>query len=71
MERKSQSAPARLITRYRKQLPYINFYRFCQLLEQSQPDQPPIGSGWQARQEAVRFVHTREWGFLRVKSKTL
>lgn len=63
MERKSQSAPARLITRYRKQLPYINFYRFCQLLEQSQPDQPPIGSGWQARQEAVRFCPYPGMGF--------
>ncbi|EJN3762365.1 type VI secretion system baseplate subunit TssG, partial [Escherichia coli] len=63
VERKSQSAPARLITRYRKQLPYINFYRFCQLLEQSQPDQPPIGSGWQARQEAVRFCPYPGMGF--------
>ncbi|WP_244577146.1 type VI secretion system baseplate subunit TssG, partial [Escherichia coli] len=58
-----QSAPARLITRYRKQLPYINFYRFCQLLEQSQPDQPPIGSGWQACQEAVRFCPYPGMGF--------
>lgn len=63
MERKSQSAPARLITRYRKQLPYINFYRFCQLLEQSLPDQLPIGSGWQARQEAVRFCPYPGMGF--------
>lgn len=25
-------------------LPYINFYRFCQLLEQSQPDKPVTGT---------------------------
>ena len=28
-------------------LPYMNFYRFCQLLEQSQPDKPVTGSTWQ------------------------
>lgn len=36
-------------------LPYMNFYRFCQLLEQSQPDKPVIGSTWQVRHEPVRF----------------
>lgn len=39
----------------REQLPYMNFYRFCQLLEQSQPDVPVSGSGWQIGQEPVRF----------------
>lgn len=58
MERESQSASARLIAQYRERLPYMNFYRFCQLLEQSQPDVPVTGSTWQVRQELVRF---RPW----------
>lgn len=36
-------------------LPYTNFYRFCQLLEQCQSDAPVIGSTWQVRHEPVRF----------------
>ena len=44
-------------------LPYINFYRFCQLLEQSQPDKPVIGSTWQVRQEPVRFRSHPGMGF--------
>ncbi|EMQ8344924.1 type VI secretion system baseplate subunit TssG [Escherichia coli] len=55
VERKSQSASARLIARYRELLPYINFYRFGQLLERSQPDMPPVGSSLQPCQDAVRF----------------
>lgn len=44
-------------------LPYTHFYRFCQLLEQSQPDQPVIGSTWQVRQEPVRFRPHPGMGF--------
>lgn len=29
----------------RPQLPYMNFYRFCQLLEENHPKAPIIGSG--------------------------
>ena len=43
---KSQSAPARLMAQLRPQLPYMNFYRFCQLLEKNHPKAPIIGSGW-------------------------
>lgn len=63
MERESQSAPARLMDELADRLPYINFYRFCQLLEQSQPDKPVIGSGWQIRDEAVRFRPHPGMGF--------
>ena len=63
MERKSQSAPARLIARLGDRLPYINFYRFCQLLEKSDSDAPVPGSTWQARQESVRFRPHPGMGF--------
>lgn len=63
MERESLSAPARLIEKLEHRLPYINFYRFCQLLEQSQPDRPVIGSTWQVRHEPVRFRPHPGMGF--------
>ena len=63
MERESLPAPARLIARLGDRLPYSNFYRFCQLLEQSQPDQPAIGSTWQVRHEPVRFRPHPGMGF--------
>lgn len=63
MERESQSAPARLIAQLGDRLPYINFYRFCQLLEQSQPDKPVVGSTWQVRHEPVCFRPHPGMGF--------
>lgn len=44
-------------------LPHTHFYRFCQLLEQSQPDQPVIGSSWQVHHEPVRFRPHPGMGF--------
>ncbi|MDI7274101.1 type VI secretion system baseplate subunit TssG, partial [Cronobacter dublinensis] len=38
VERESQSAPAWLTEQLRHQLPYMNFYRFCQWLERHHPD---------------------------------
>lgn len=63
MEREPQSASARLIAQYREHLPYTSFYRFCQLLEQSQPGAPVTGSSWQVRQEPVRFRPHPGMGF--------
>ncbi|HHH2819439.1 TPA: type VI secretion system baseplate subunit TssG, partial [Enterobacter hormaechei subsp. hoffmannii] len=63
LERESQSAPARLMAQVRHQLPYMNFYRFCQLLEQSQPEMPVPGSDWRVRQEPVRFRPHPGMGF--------
>lgn len=63
MERKSQSATARLIARLGDRLPYMNFYRFCQLLERSDPDAPLPGSSWQVRHEPVRFRPHPGMGF--------
>ncbi|MCP2003039.1 UNVERIFIED_ORG: type VI secretion system protein ImpH [Buttiauxella agrestis ATCC 33320] len=63
MERESQPASARLIEQLRDKLPYTQFYRFCQLLEQSQPDAAPLGSHWQVRHEPVRFRPHPGMGF--------
>lgn len=63
MERESQSASARLIKSLGDRLPLVNFYRLCQLLEQSQPDNPVMGSTWQVRQETVRFRPHPGMGF--------
>lgn len=51
------------MTQVRYQLPYMNFYRFCQLLEQSQPGMPVPGSDWRMRQEPVRFRSASGDGF--------
>jgi len=41
----------------------MNFYRFCQLLERSDPDAPVPGSSWQVRHEPVRFRPHPGMGF--------
>lgn len=63
MERESQRAPARLIDQLRDKLPYTQFYRFCQLIEQSQPEAPPLGSQWQVKHDPVRFCPWPGMGF--------
>lgn len=63
MEREPQSATARLIEQMREKLPYTQFYRFCQLLEQSQPDAPALGSHWQVKYDPVRFRPHPGMGF--------
>ncbi|WP_371414029.1 type VI secretion system baseplate subunit TssG [Leclercia sp. W6] len=52
-----------MIETVRHQLPYMNFYRFCRLLEQSQPDAPVPGSDWQVGLEPVRFRPHAGMGF--------
>lgn len=63
MERKPQSASARLIAKYQEQLSYSCFYRFCQLLEQSNLGVAVTGSDWQVRHEPVRFRPHPGMGF--------
>lgn len=63
MERESQPASARLIAQYKAHLPYTSFYRLGQLLEQSQPGSPVIGSSWQPGLEPVRFRPHPGMGF--------
>lgn len=47
----------------RPQLPYMNFYRFCQLLEKNHPKAPLIGSGWLVGDEPIRFRPHPGMGF--------
>lgn len=47
----------------RPQLPYMNFYRFCQLLEENHPKAPIIGSGWLVGDEPIRFRPHPGMGF--------
>lgn len=63
MERESQSATARLTAQLQDDISRTNFYRFCQLLEQSQPDAPAIGSTWQLSNDPVRFRPHPGMGF--------
>ena len=63
MERESLSAPARLIEALGDRLPKTHFYRFCQLLEQSQPEVPVIGRHWQVCHEPIRFRPHPGMGF--------
>ncbi len=52
----------------RPQLPYMNFYRFCQLLEKNHPKAPIIGSGWLLGDEPIRFRPHPGMGFPAAKS---
>lgn len=63
MDRKSQSSAAPLIDALGDRLPYYNFYRFCQLLEQSCPDRPPLGSSQDPADDPVRFRPHPGMGF--------
>ena len=63
VERESQSAPARLMAQLRPQLPYMNFYRFCQLLEKRRPGQPLMGGTSHPADDPVRFYPHPGMGF--------
>lgn len=58
MERESQPTHSGLIERFRKDIWRVNFYRFCQLLEQENPGAPPLGSTDKISDDPVRF---RPW----------
>ncbi|WP_318369663.1 type VI secretion system baseplate subunit TssG [Enterobacter sp.] len=63
MERESQSAATRLLNALGDKLPLTNFYRFCQLLEQSQPDALCPGSTQSPADDAIRFIPHPGMGF--------
>lgn len=58
MERESQPAHSGLTERLRDDIWRVNFYRFCQLLEQENPDAPKLGSTEKLSSDPVRF---RPW----------
>lgn len=63
MERESQSAYSRLITRLAPALPKTNFYRFCQLLERVNDCAVPLGSTASPKDDPVRFRPHPGMGF--------
>jgi type VI secretion system protein ImpH len=63
MERESQLTFSELETTFGMQLPYTNFYRFMQWLEQRHPEFPPIGSTSQIKNDPVRFRPSPGMGF--------
>lgn len=63
MDGTSQPARAGLAERLAPEIARINFYRFCQLLEQSQPQTPPLGSTANPADDAVRFRPHPGMGF--------
>ncbi|MCT4702666.1 type VI secretion system baseplate subunit TssG [Enterobacteriaceae bacterium H20N1] len=58
MERESQPAHSGLTEALRNDIWRVNFYRFCQMLEQENPDAPPLGSTDKLSNDPVRF---RPW----------
>ena len=58
MERESQPARAGLTEDLGKEIWRVNFYRFCQLLEQETPDRPLLGTADKPSGDPVRF---RPW----------
>ncbi|EKZ5287239.1 type VI secretion system baseplate subunit TssG [Klebsiella aerogenes] len=58
MERESQPAHSGLTEALRDDIWRVNFYRFCQLLEQESPDAPNLGSTERLSADPVRF---RPW----------
>ena len=58
MERESQPAHSGLTEQLRDHIWRVNFYRFCQLLEQEYPLAPPLGSTDKLSNDPVRF---RPW----------
>ncbi|HAV1831593.1 TPA: type VI secretion system baseplate subunit TssG [Enterobacter hormaechei subsp. steigerwaltii] len=58
MERESQPAHSGLTEALRDDIWRLNFYRYCQLLEQEHPDRPLLGSTDRLQDDPVRF---RPW----------
>ncbi|WP_252957280.1 MULTISPECIES: type VI secretion system baseplate subunit TssG [Proteus] len=63
MERKPQSTATPLIQALGEKLPYVNFYRFCQLLEKNSPELPELGSSHDPKTDPIRFRPHRGMGF--------
>lgn len=70
MDRASQPARTGLTDRLAPDIARINFYRFCQLLEQSQQN-APLGSTDSPATDAVRFRPHPGMGFPVSELKTL
>lgn len=63
MAGESQPSHSRLSARLTRDIHRINFYRFCQLLEKSRPDAPPLGTTLTPADDPVRFRPHPGMGF--------
>lgn len=63
MERDPQSTATPLIEALGEKLPYINFYRFCQLLEKSNANFYELGRSHDPKDDPIRFRPHRGMGF--------
>ena len=63
MAGESQPPHSRLNARLERDIYRINFYRFCQLLEKSHPDSPPLGTTLTPVTDPVRFRPHPGMGF--------
>ncbi|HFU2422850.1 TPA: type VI secretion system baseplate subunit TssG, partial [Klebsiella variicola] len=63
MGREAQPTHSRLNPRLEADLPRINFYRFCQLLEKRRPGQPLMGATSHPADDPVRFYPHPGMGF--------
>ena len=63
MDRKPQSSATPVIEALGEKLPSINFYRFCQLIEQTNATLPPLGSTQDPKEDPIRFRPHRGMGF--------
>lgn len=63
MGRETQPPYSRLAPRLEADLTRMNFFRFCQLLEKSHPDNPPLGSTSHPSDDPVRLCPSPGMGF--------
>ncbi len=63
MDRKSISSTTAVIEALGEKLPSINFYRFCQLIEQAHKTHSPLGSTQSPQADPIRFRPHRGMGF--------
>lgn len=63
MERESQPTRTGLIDALSPQAPYLNFYRFCQLLEQAGGEAPLLGTTSTPATDPIRFRPHPGMGF--------
>lgn len=71
MAREPQSDTTALIHNLKPRLAHTNFYRFCQLLEQSQPLSAKLGASHSAQTDPIRFRPHPGMGFPVSELKTI
>ena len=63
MGREAPTPYTKLTPRMEQDLPRMNFYRFCQLIENQHPNVPPLGSTHYPANDAIRLLPHAGMGF--------